>query len=79
MHEAEKRSLEQIQAFLNASQEMRFEGEAQAQMYGWIEQVLGRQRYHQQGRPARGLLGSFRLILRLEKTYGWGLGMRIRR
>ena len=49
MHEAEKLSLEQIEAFLNASQEIRFEGEAQKQVYHWIEQVLGRQEYHQQG------------------------------
>ena len=59
MHDAEKLSLEQIQAFLNASQEIRFEGEAQQQIYPWIEQVLGRQEYHQQSRPARGLLRSY--------------------
>ena len=43
MHEAEQLSLEQIEAFLNASQGIRFEGEAQAQIYHWIEQVLCRQ------------------------------------
>ena len=59
MHDAEKLSLEQIEAFLNASQEIRFEGEAQKQIYHWIEQVLDRQEYHQQGRPARGLLRSY--------------------
>jgi transposase InsO family protein len=59
VHEAEKLSLEQIQAFLSASQEIRFEGEAQKQIYHWIEQVLGRQQYHQQSRPARGLLRSY--------------------
>ena len=58
MHEAEKLSLEQIESFLNASQEIRFEGESQKQIYHWIEQVLGRQEYHQQSRPARGLLRS---------------------
>ena len=56
MHEAEKLSLEQIEAFLNASQEIRFEGEAQKQIYHWIEQVLGRQEYQQQSRPARRLM-----------------------
>src|SRR5450756_1427716 len=56
---AEQKSLEQIQAFLNASQEIRFEGETQPQIYHWIEQVLGRQEYHQQSRPARGLLRSY--------------------
>jgi transposase len=59
VHEAEKMSLEQIQAFLNASEAIRFEGETQPQIYRWIEQVLGRQEYHQQSRPARGLLRSY--------------------
>ena len=59
MHEAEKLSLEQIESFLNASQEIRFEGETQKQIYHWIEQVLGRQEYHQQSRQARGLLRSY--------------------
>ena len=59
MHEAEKLSREQIQAFLNASEAIRFEGETQAQIYHWIEQVLGRQEYHRQKRQARGLLRSY--------------------
>ena len=59
MHEAEKLSLEQIQVFLNASEAIRFEGEIQEQIYRWIEEVLGRQEYHQQSRPARGLLRSY--------------------
>ena len=56
---ADKLSLEQIGAFLNASQEIRFEGETREQIYHWIEQVLVRQEYHQQKRPARGLLRSY--------------------
>ncbi len=59
MHEAEKLSLGQIQAFLSASETIRFKGETQAQIYHWIEQVLGRQEYHQQSRPARGLLRNY--------------------
>jgi transcriptional regulator with XRE-family HTH domain len=59
VHEAEKLSLEQIEAFLNASQAIRFEGETQEQIYHWIEPVLGRQGYHQQSRQARGLLRSY--------------------
>jgi hypothetical protein len=59
VHEAEKLSLGQIQAFLNASETIRFEGETQAQIYHWIEHVLGRQEYHQQSRPARGLLRNY--------------------
>jgi hypothetical protein len=53
VHEAEKLSLVQIQAFLSASETIRFEGETQAQIYHWIEQVLGRQEYRQQSRHAR--------------------------
>src|ERR1019366_8066763 len=59
MHEAEQLSLEQIEAFLNASQGIRFEGETQAQIYHWIEQVLCQQEYHKQGRRARGLLRCY--------------------
>ena len=59
MHEAEKLSLEQIGAFLKASQEIRFEGETRKQIYHWIEQVLVRQEYHQQKRAARGLLRRY--------------------
>jgi len=83
VHEAEKLSLGQIQAFLNASETIRFEGETQAQIYHWIEQVLGRQEYHRQSRAERGLLRSYvakmtglsraqvtRLIARYRKS-GW--------
>lgn len=59
MHEAEKLSLDQIEAFLNASQAIRFEGETQGQIYHWIEQVLCQQEYHKQGRAARGLLRRY--------------------
>jgi IS30 family transposase len=59
VHEAEKLGLGQIQAFLNASETIRFEGETQAQIYHWIEQVLGRQDYHRQSRPERGLLRNY--------------------
>ena len=45
MHEAEKLNLEQIEAFLNASQAIRFEGENREQVYGWVEQVLRQQQY----------------------------------
>src|SRR4029077_12755484 len=64
--EAEKLSLDQIEAFLNASQAIRFEGETQGQVYHWIEQVLCQQEYHKQGRAARGLLRRY-----LGKMRGW--------
>jgi transposase InsO family protein len=56
VHEAEKLSLDQIRAFLQASQTIRFEGESRPQVYHWIEQVLCLQQYQQQSRGARGLI-----------------------
>jgi hypothetical protein len=50
VHEAEKRRLVQIKAFLNASEEIRFEGENREQGYGRVEQVLRQQLDPQQGR-----------------------------
>ena len=55
MHEAEKLSLDQIEAFLNASEEIRFEGENREQVYGWVEQVLRQQQYPKQGRKDQRL------------------------
>jgi RimJ/RimL family protein N-acetyltransferase len=65
VHEAEKLSLDQIEAFLNASEEIRFEGENREQVYGWVEQVLRQQQYPKQGRKTRG-----RLLARF-----WGRGL----
>ena len=65
MHEAEKLNLDQIEAFLKASEEIRFEGENRQQVYAWVEQVLRQQQYAQQGRKARGLLRRY-----LEKMTG---------
>ena len=59
MHEAEKLSLDQIEACLNASEEIRFEGENRGQVYGWVEQVLRQQQYPQQSRKARGLMRRY--------------------
>ena len=65
MHEAEKLGLDQIEAFLNASEEIRFKGENREQIYGWVEQVLRQQHYPKQSRKARGLLRRY-----LEKMTG---------
>jgi transposase InsO family protein len=59
VHEAEKLNLEQIQAFLKASEGIRFEGESRQPVYHWIEEVLRQQQYAQQGRAARGLLRRY--------------------
>jgi transposase InsO family protein len=65
VHDAEKLSLDQIEAFLNASEEIRFEAESRKQTYGWVEQVLRQQQYSKQGRKARGLVRRY-----LEKMTG---------
>src|SRR5664279_3710957 len=59
VHEAEKLNLEQIEAFLKASEGIRFEGENRQQVYRWVEQVLRQQQYQKQGRKARGLLRRY--------------------
>ncbi len=65
MQEAEQLGLDQIQAFLEASQGIRFEGKTREQIYGWVEKVLVHHDYQQQGRRARGLLRRY-----LEKMTG---------
>jgi transposase InsO family protein len=65
VHEAEKLSLDQIEAFLHASQEIRFEGENRQQVYRWVEQVLRQQQSPKQSRKARGLVRRY-----LEKMTG---------
>ena len=65
MHQAEKLNLEQIEAFLRASEEIRFKGETREQIYPWMEELLRRQQYRRQGRKARGLLRRY-----LEKMTG---------
>ena len=59
MHEAEKLNLEQIAAFLQACEDIRFEDQTQGQVYQWIERLLRRQQYAQQSRKARGLLRCY--------------------
>jgi transposase InsO family protein len=65
VHEAEKLSLDQIESFLKASEEIRFEGENREQVYSWVEQLLRQQQYQKQGRKGRGLLRRY-----LEKMTG---------
>jgi hypothetical protein len=59
VHEAEKLNLDEIEAFLKASEGIRFEGEHRQQVYGWVEQVLRQQQYQKQGRRGRGLLRRY--------------------
>lgn len=59
VHETEKLSLQQIEKFLAAAEEVRFEGGERKAIYGWIEQLLCLQEYLRQGRRARGLLRCY--------------------
>ena len=59
MHQAEKLNLEGIRRFIEASEEIRFAGANRGQVYGWVERVLVRHEYAQQGKAARGLLRRY--------------------
>ena len=59
VHQAEKLSLEGIRRFIQASEEIRFEGYKREQIYTWVERVLCHQEYAQQGKTARGLLRRY--------------------
>ena len=59
VHETEKLSLQEIEKFLLAAQEVRFEASQREEVYGWIERLLCQQEYVRQGRRARGLLRRY--------------------
>jgi len=52
-------SLEGIRRFVEASEEIRFEGANRGQVYGWVERVLVEHEYAQQGKVGRGLLRRY--------------------
>ena len=59
MRQAEKLSLDQIRAFLEVSEEVRFEGEKREEIYGWVSQTLQIHSYGKRNRAERGLLRSY--------------------
>ena len=59
VQDAKQQSLEQIRAFLEASQEMRFQGQERAEVYAWVTRLLGEQSYHRQRRAGKGLLRRY--------------------
>ena len=65
MQAAEKLSLEAIGRFVEASEEIRFEGANRDQVYGWVEGLLVQQEYARQDKAARGLLRRY-----IEKVTG---------
>jgi hypothetical protein len=59
MKDGERVSLEQIQAFLEASQEVRFEGQERKEVYAWITRTLRTQDFRKQGKRMRGLVRRY--------------------
>lgn len=56
---AEKLSLVEIEAFLAASESVRFVGCGRAEIYGWVERLLCHHEYPLQGRRSKGLLRAY--------------------
>ncbi|MGH8647522.1 MAG: integrase [Gammaproteobacteria bacterium] len=59
MQDAERLSLEQIRAFLDASEEIEFEAVERSEIYDWIGRTLCQQQYGQQGRTVKGMLRRY--------------------
>ena len=52
-------SLEQIRAFLESSEEIRFKGKRRAEVCAWVTRTLSEQGYAGQGRAGKGLLRQY--------------------
>lgn len=59
MKAADQLSLEQIQAFLESSDEVAFEGRNREEVYGWVNETLRQQRYQELKRSGRGLVRRY--------------------
>jgi len=59
VEEAERLSLAQIQAFLEASDEVEFQGRNRTEVYGWVDRTLRQQRYETLDRRGRGLVRRY--------------------
>jgi hypothetical protein len=59
MQVIEKLSLEQIRAFVEASDGVGFEGRHREEVYGWVNQTLRQQGYQDLKRSGRGLLRRY--------------------
>jgi hypothetical protein len=57
--EAEKLSLVEIEAFLSASESVRFAGCGRTEIYSWVERLLCHHEYLLQKRPGKGLLRAY--------------------
>lgn len=59
MSNSERLSLEQIRAFLEASEEVQFEAANRTKVYVWISRTLCEQEYWKQSKPGKGLLRQY--------------------
>ena len=59
MQDGERLSLEQIQAFLEGSQELQFEASDRQELYAWTERTLVQQEYGGLGRRDKGLVRRY--------------------
>ncbi len=59
MQDGKRLSLEQIQAFLEASEELRFEASDRRELYEWVGRTLVEQEYAGLGRVSKGLLRRY--------------------
>ena len=55
----ERLSLEQIRAFLDASEEIEFEAENRQEVYDWVARLLCEQEYWKQARVVKGMLRGY--------------------
>ena len=81
MQEIENASLEQIQAFLEASQEVEFQAEGRGDIYAWVDRTLRQHQYRKLERRGKGLLRRYvakmtgmsrAQVTRLIRRYGEG-------
>ena len=59
MEHAATLSLEQIQGFLEASEEVRFQAQDRRELYEWVNQTLSRQDYGRLRREGKGLVRCY--------------------
>jgi hypothetical protein len=59
MKSGDRLSLEQIRAFLEASEEFKFAGSRRKEIYGWVTRTLGEHQYGGQPREGKGLLRQY--------------------
>ena len=59
MQNAESLSREQIQEFLRSSEPIEFTGGGREERYGWVQGVLGAQKYGELGKIERGLVREY--------------------